>query len=145
MPAASAQKCANKLSQIKPTTSTTQTPEILPLSAQATDSTPALHPPALPPSTVVDFETFVELADLSDILQFCDVAASTREGRNLKLFWDRAFEAGLNQGRSEERVYRDEMYLQGKAQGIKQAEEAASQAEIDLYRHGIVKGGIEER
>ena len=149
MPAASAQKRArqraNKLSQIKPITGTTQTPEILSLSAQPTDSTPALHPPALLPSTVIDFETFVELADLSDILQFCDIAASTREGRNLKLFWDRAFEAGLDQGWSEERGYRDEMYLQGKAQGIKQAEEAASQAEIDLYRHGMVKGGIEER
>jgi hypothetical protein len=108
MPAASAQKCArqhaNKLSKIKPTTSTTQTPEILPPSAQPTDSTPALHPPTLPPSTVIDFETFVELADLGDILQFCDIAASTCEGRNLKLFWDRAFEAGLNQGRSEERI-----------------------------------------
>jgi hypothetical protein len=142
MPASSAEKRARqRANKLK----STQTPEIVPLPAQSTDSTSAPHPLA-PPSTVINFETFVELANLDDVLRFCDTAASlTREGRNLKLLWDRAFEAGLNQGRSEERDYRDEMYLQGKAQGIKQAEEAASQAEIDLYRHGIVKGGIDER
>lgn len=106
-------KHANKL---KPSASTAQTPEIVSPPTQSTDSTPAL---ALPPSTVIDFETFVELADLDDILQFCKAAASTREGRNLKLLWDRTFEAGLDQGRNEERDYRDEMYLRGKAQGMK--------------------------
>jgi hypothetical protein len=66
-------------------------------------------------------------------------------GRNLKLLWDRAFEAGLNQEQFEERDFRDEMYLQGKAQGIKEAEEAASCDEIDFYSHGIEKGRTEER
>jgi hypothetical protein len=96
-------------------------------------------------SISIDFETFVELADLTDILRFCDTVASTQEGRNLKLLWDRAFKAGLDQGRKEEQNLRDEAYFQGKARGIKDAEEAASRAEVDLYRHGIVKGGIEER
>ena len=100
------------------------------------------RPSALPSSTATDFETFIELAD---VLRFCDAAASTQDGRNLKLLWDRAFEAGLNQGRSEERDFRDEMYLRGKAQGIKEAEEAASNAEIDYYHHGIGKGRTEEQ
>jgi hypothetical protein len=155
MPAASAEKRArqraNKLSRAKPTTepaeSTAQTPEIFSPLSQPTELTPT--PPtsseSLPPSSSINFETFVELADLDDVLRFCDAVASTYEGRNLKLLWDRAFEAGLDRGRTEERDYRDEMYLRGKAQGIKEAEVAASQAEVDLYRHGIVKGGIEER
>ena len=117
MPPSSAVKHARKhANKLKPSASTAQTPEIVSPPTQSTDSTPAL---ALPPSTVIDFETFVELADLDDILQFCKAAASTREGRNLKLRWDRAFEAGLDQGWNEERDYRDEMYLRGKVQGMK--------------------------
>ena len=155
MPAATAEKRArqraNKLARIKsadePAILTAQTPEIV--SSQPTEltPTPTTSSESLPPSSEssIDFKTFVELADLDDILQFFNDVASTQEGRNLKPLWDRAFEAGLNQGRSEERDFRDEMYLRGKAQGIKEAEEAASQAEIDLYRHGMVKGGIEER
>lgn len=141
MPAISAKKCtrqcANKLKK------STQILKIRPPSDQTTDSTPALHSTASPPSTIINFETFVELTDLNDIRWFCNAAAS--KGRNLKLLWDCAFEAGLNQGWSEERDVRDEMYLRGKAQGIKEVEEAASCAEIDLYCHRIVKGGIEER
>jgi len=148
MPAASAEKraCqrANKLLKAKSTAEpailTAQTPEIMSTPAQSTDSTPILQTATPSSSTSIDFETFVELADLEDILQFCDAAASTREGRNLKLLWDRAFKAGLNQGQSEERDFRDEMYLRGKAQGVKEAEEAASNAQIDFYRHGIEKG-----
>jgi hypothetical protein len=98
-----------------------------------------------PPSTCINFETFIDLANLDDVLRFCDAVASTQEGRNLKLLWDRAFEAGLDQGRTEEREWRDEMYLRGKAQGKKEAEEAASSAEIDLYLHGMEKGRTEER
>jgi hypothetical protein len=97
-----------------------------------------------PSSTSINFETFIELADLSDVLRFCDTVAST-EGRNLKLLWDCAFEAGLEQGRNEEQDLRDEMYLQGKARGRKDAEEAASRVNIDLYSHGIEKGRTEEQ
>src|SRR5882762_8372429 len=155
MPAASAEKRARqrantgKLLKTKPTAehavSTAQTPEIMLPSSQPTDSTPIPQSSTSPSSTSIDFETFVELADLDDVLQFCDAVASTREGRNLKLLWDRAFEAGLDQGRNEERDLRDEMYLRGKAMGIKEAEEAANRTEIDLYSHGIEKGRTEER
>lgn len=153
MPTASekrARQRANKLlkanSVAEPAVLIVQTPETIPSPSQSESSEPTpVLPTSSPPPHVIDFETFVELADLDDVIRFCNAVASTQEGRNLKLLWDRAFEAGLNQGRSEERDYRDEVYLQGKAQGIKQAEEAASQAEIDLYRHGVVKGGIEER
>jgi hypothetical protein len=150
MPAASAEKrarqrankCLQAKSTAEPAVLTAQAPEIISPPAQSTDST-SVFPTSAP--LLVNFETFVNLANLDDILRFCNAAASTQEGRNLKLFWDRAFEAGLDQGRTEERDFRDEMYLRGKAQGIKDAEEAASSAEIDLYRHGIEKGRTEER
>ena len=155
MPAATAEKRArqraNKLARIKsvdePAILTAQTPEIV--SSQPTEltPTPTTSSESLLPSSKlsIDFKTFIELADLGDVLQFFNDVTSTREGRNLKPLWDRALKAGLDQGRSEERDFRDEMYLRGKAQGIKEAEAAASQAEIDFYRHGVVKGGIEER
>ena len=113
MPAASAEKRArqraNKLSKSKSAAEPiAQATDIA--SPPATDSTPILQTSASPPLTSVDFETFVELADVEDILQFCDVVASTREGRNLKLLWDRAFKAGLDQGRTEEREFRDDSY-----------------------------------
>jgi hypothetical protein len=63
----------------------------------------------------------------------------------LKLLWDRTFEAGLGQGRAEERDLRDEAYIQGKAWGFKDAEEAANHAEIDLYSLMLEKGRTEER
>jgi hypothetical protein len=37
------------------------------------------------------------------------------------------------------------MYLEGKARGRKDAEEAARRVDIDLYSHGIEKGRIEEQ
>ena len=100
MPAASAEKraCqrANKLLRANTTTEpavlTAQTPEIVSPSAQSTASTPVLQSSDSPSSALIDFETFAELADLDDILRFCDAAASTRDGRNLKLLWDCAFE-----------------------------------------------------
>jgi hypothetical protein len=153
MPAASAEKraCqrANKVLRANTTTEpavlTALTPEIVSPPAQSTECTPVLQSSTSSSSTSINFETFVEFADLDNILRFCDAAASTQDGRNLKLLWDRAFEAGLSQGRSEEREFRDEMYLRGKAQGFKEAEEAASNAEIDFYRHGIEKGRTEEQ
>jgi hypothetical protein len=103
-------------------------------------------PPPL--NNSIDFEVFITLADVDNIIRFCDAAASTREGRNLKLFWDRAFEAGLDQGRTEwgsRDEERKEMYFKGKAKGIEEAEAAARSAEIDLYSHGAEKGRTEER
>ena len=145
MPTASGKKQVHqhtkKLSQV---TSTAQTPNIVTPTTPSIDSTPVLHTSTSPTSPTIDFKAFIELADLDDVLRFCDAVTSTQEGRNLKLLWDRAFEAGLNQGRNEERGFRDEMYLRGKAQGIREAEEAASRVEIDFYRHRIEKGRTEE-
>ena len=136
MPTASAGKrTRQRANKLKSSASSAQSPEIIP---------PALQM-STPPPTSIDFETFIDLADLDDIPRFFDAIASMREGRNLKLLWNRAFEAGLNQGRKEERDFRDEIYRQGKAQGIKEAEEAASCAKIDFYLHGIEKGRSEER
>jgi len=156
MPAASAEKRArqraNKVLRANTTTEwsepavqTAKIPEIVSPPSQSTECAPVLQSSTSSSSTSINFETFVEFADLDDILRFCDAAASTQEGRNLKLLWDRAFEAGLDQGRTEERNFRDEIYRSGKAQGIKEAEEAASNAEIDCYRHGIEKGRTEEQ
>ena len=133
MPAASAEKRAhqraNKLSKAKediksPVPSIVQTSEIAPPPSQSSESTPAPLVSSSPSPHAIDFEMFIDLANLDDILWFCDAAASTYEGRHLKHFWDRAFEAGLDRGRAEERDYRDEMYIRGKAQGIKEAEAA---------------------
>ena len=86
MPAASAEKRArqraNKLLRANTTTEpavlTAQTPEIVSPSAQSTASTPVLQSSDSPSSALIDFETFAKLADLDDILRFCDAAASTR-------------------------------------------------------------------
>ena len=153
MPAASSEKRArqraNKLSQIKtpaePVLLSAQAVETISPLSKLTDPTPVHQTSTPPPSTLIDFETFINLADLDDISLFFDTVASMQEGRNLKLLWDRAFKAGLDQGRTEERAFRDEMYLRGKAQGAKEAKEAASNVEIDFYRHGIEKGRVEER
>ncbi|KIM43451.1 hypothetical protein M413DRAFT_443388 [Hebeloma cylindrosporum] len=102
----------------------------------------------LPQNNSIDFETFINLADLEDIVRFCDAVASTQEGKNLKLFWDRAFEGGLNQARMEwgsRDEERKEFYFRGKAKGIKEAEAAARSAEVDLFYHGVEKGRTEER
>jgi hypothetical protein len=148
MPATSAEKRARqRANKLKSSASTAQTPVIVSPPTQCTESASITQSSPSPSSTMtsIDFETFVELADLNDVLRFCESAASTQEGRNLKLLWDRAFEAGLDQGRNEERDLRDEMYLQGKARGAKDAEEAANRADIDLYCHGIEKGRTEEQ
>jgi len=103
-------------------------------------------PPPL--NNSINFEVFITLADVDNIIRFCDAAASTQEGRNLKLFWDRAFEAGLDQGRTEwgsRDEERKESYFRGKAKGIEEAEAAARSAELDLYSRGAEKGRTEER
>ena len=100
MPASSSEKRAHqRANKFKSSASSVQTPEIIPLPTQTTDPSPAPVPQTCssPPSASIDFETFIELDDLDDVLRFCNAVAST-QGRNLKLLWDRAFEAGLNQG-----------------------------------------------
>src|ERR1700679_4024514 len=54
-------------------------------------------------TTPYDFRTFLEMADRKCIAQFCNIAASTREGENLRLLWIRALDEGeklgIKQGR----------------------------------------------
>ena len=91
-----ANKCLRTKSATEPAVLTPQTPEIVTPPSQSTELTPIL--PTSSPPHVIDFETFIELADLDDVLRFCDAVGSTYKGRNLKLLWDCAFEAGLDQG-----------------------------------------------
>ena len=104
--------------------------------------TAVLQTPTSPPSTSFDFKTFGELLSLDDILRFCDAAAaaSTNEGRNLKLLWDLAFDQGLSRGLT----LRDEAYQRGQSESVKEAKEAASCAEIDLCL-ATEKGRTDER
>ena len=102
------------------------TPDIL--SAPATST----------PSTSINFETFGELCDLNDILQFFDAAASTQVGRNLQLLWDCAFA----QGQSVQQDYGDEMYLRGKDHGFREAEEAVRPA---AFEEGRLSGEANEK
>ena len=102
-------------------------------------------PPPL--NNSIDFEVFITLTDIDNIIQFCNAAVSMWEGWNLKLLWDCAFEVGLDQGqmkwgsRDEERK---EIYFKRKAKGVKEAEAATRNAEIDLYSLGAEKGRTEE-
>jgi len=130
-----------------------------PQPATPTDSAPALHhqqsslssaktaPP--PPNISIDFETFIDLADLDDIIRFCNAVASTQEGRNLKLLWDRAFEAGLDQGRTEEwrrgEDDRRQAYIRGKERGIEEAGDKVRDEKLSLYELGCEEGRIQER
>jgi hypothetical protein len=103
--------------------------------------------PAPPSITTVEFEALIKVCDLDDIQvpRFFDNVASTQERKNLKLLWDRAFEAGRKFGRNEDQVYRDEVARDKKAQGIKRVEEAVSRAKTEYYHHGVEKGRTEER
>jgi hypothetical protein len=109
---------------------------------------PSTETTPLPLNNSINFEVFITLADIDNIIWFCDAAASTQEGQNLKLFWDRAFKAGLDQGQTEwgsRDEERKEMYFKGKAKGIEEVEAAARSAEIDLYSHGAEKGRTKKR
>jgi hypothetical protein len=98
MPVASAEKRARQRAEkllktksvAEPAVLMVQTPEIIPPPSQS--SQPTLAPPisSSPSPHAIDFETFIDIADLDDILRFCDTVTSTYEGRNLKLQCPRA-------------------------------------------------------
>src|SRR5271168_1498475 len=50
-------------------------------------------------ATRIAFREFIQLANLDDVEDFIDAAASTSDGSNLKLLWKHAFEEGLRVGR----------------------------------------------
>jgi hypothetical protein len=52
-------------------------------------------------TTACEFRTFLELADRKSIAQFCNIAASTRDGENLRLLWTRALDEGEKVGMKE--------------------------------------------
>jgi hypothetical protein len=51
----------------------------------------------------LNFREFLTKADPASISQFCDWASTTTDGRNLKLFWQRATDEGKKLGKEEER------------------------------------------
>src|ERR1700678_946371 len=49
-------------------------------------------------ATHVAFREFIEIAELGNIKLFLETAASTSDGKNLKILWARAFKEGLRVG-----------------------------------------------
>jgi hypothetical protein len=121
MPAASAEKRArqraNKTLGKETTPATLQTPN-------PTDFKASKGPASPPSPTTIDFATFICIAGFSDIEQFCEAAASTQDGANLKLFWKRAFDEGRKVGYKEgsqmlEGVNVSDLFDQGQILGIR--------------------------
>src|ERR1700678_2576626 len=123
-----------KRSKTKPVVPTPSSGLVQPLHTETTTITPIAtvpgnqHPTTTfsdPPSpTTIDFATFICIAGLSDIEQFCEAAASTQDGANLKSFWKRAFDEGRKVGYKEgsqmlEGVNVSDLFDQGQILGIR--------------------------
>ena len=73
----------------------------------ASESTSACH----------EFRHFLEMADRKTIAQFCNWAAATSDGENLRLLWIRALDEGEKLG-----------VIQGKKLGMKEGLEEGKEA-----------------
>ena len=51
--------------------------------------------------SAVDFRTFIQHAKLDDIEKFLTLVSTTQDGRNLALFWERAYDRGYVEGRED--------------------------------------------
>ncbi|KIM38695.1 hypothetical protein M413DRAFT_12618 [Hebeloma cylindrosporum] len=118
-----------------------------PPSPAATTVNDGPEPPA--PTIVIDFAVFVRRASLLDLEKFLELAATTREGRNLKLLWDRAFLSGMKTGIEEaskavdyeKRLAFATGYNQGlKAPASKQCTERIEEA-LELERASWIEQG----
>ena len=58
-------------------------------------------PITTPTMTAVDFRIFIQHATVEDIDKFLELASTTRDGRNLALFWERAYDRGYAEGRED--------------------------------------------
>src|SRR6266567_3661444 len=90
------------------------TPSCVPNEAPPLDALPPT------PTTRIAFREFIELANLESIKCFLDTAASSPEGKNLRLLWARAFKEGLTvghrlYGKTEEKL--NEAYNSGYGTG----------------------------
>ena len=149
MPASSAEKRARqRANRLKSSTSSAQTPEILPL---PTDSTPLLQ--TSPPP--FDFSFFIQNASIIDVHEFLATVSATTDGRNLKLIWKRAFEEGRNHGLDEGMLKCSEDYARGlntgsekaltyfdmgREQGVEEGEKCGREAECQVWLssgHGV--------
>src|ERR1700678_3566776 len=54
--------------------------------------------PSPAPAAHIEFREFIAIAELGNIKDFLETAASTSDGENLKLLWARAFKEGLKVG-----------------------------------------------
>src|SRR5271168_5068556 len=79
-----------------------QAPEPIPTISTTATSLPAQLPTNLPPSlpsaTSIDFQNFIKLAGVVDIMCFCMALRSTHNSANLDLFWKHAFSDGRKSG-----------------------------------------------
>src|ERR1700679_3258961 len=52
----------------------------------------------LPTQPMLDFRTFLEVAEYKSIAQFCTWASTTSDGANLRRLWERAMDEGEKLG-----------------------------------------------
>jgi hypothetical protein len=84
--------------------------------------------------SAVDFRTFIQHAKLEDIDKFLELASATQDGRNLALFWERAYDRGYTEGRGD--VLREELDM-----ATEQLENAWMRRGRDVgYEEGYKKG-----
>jgi hypothetical protein len=118
MPASTAEKRARqRANKLKSSASTAQTPEIVSLPIQSTDSTP-IQTSTPPP---FDFNFFIRNAGIINIHDFFAAVSTTTEGQNLKLLWKRAYEEGRNHGLDEGMLKCSEEYARGHKAGCEMA------------------------
>jgi len=75
----------------------------------------------------VDFRTFIQHAKLDDIEKFLMLVSTTQDGRNLALFWERAYDQGYVEGRED--VLSEELDL-----ATQEHEHEWSDRKVDLHR-----------
>jgi len=60
-----------------------------------------LKPTTTATISAIDFRTFIQHAKLEDIEKFLKLTSTTHDGRNLALFWERAYDWGYVEGRED--------------------------------------------
>src|SRR5882757_5452921 len=128
-----------KSGKAKPVTFNMSHTSTSPANNTTTDPTTSPDATPSPPSlTSLTFPGFIELADLNDIKLFFSIAATTQEGKNLQLLWDRAFEEGRTEGR------RALIQTLEQKLGYKEGFEEGKSTKIELFEAGMDKGRTDE-
>jgi len=106
--------------------------------------------------SAVDFRTFIQHAKLDDIEKFLTLVSTTQDGRNLALFWERAYDRGYVEGRedvlSEEldlatQEHEHEWMQRGRAVGYEEGykkgkEDSPQDHDIEAARTAAFKEGL---